>query len=109
MIHIPQRSVLSPQFKYHIHIHSTYRFLKWKREAFKDAAEGSEVFLRLFNRVKTDLVSQVIRMTECTADVLMLISQVSIGACSNFAASLIEHHDRCHLSEPEMTYLSGLM
>ena len=89
--------MLSPQFRYHTHIYSTYRIFKWKRKAFKDAAERSQVFLRLFDSVKTDFVSHVIRMTGCTADVLMLISQVSIGARSSFAASLIKHHDRYRL------------
>ena len=37
-------------------------FVKWKREALKLAAQRSEMFLGLFNRVKTDLVSPVIRM-----------------------------------------------
>ena len=37
-----------------------YRFAKWKREAFKQAAERSEMFLRLFNRVRTDFVRPII-------------------------------------------------
>ena len=40
----------------------TDRFAKWKREALKQAAERSEIYLRLFNRVKTDLVRHVIEM-----------------------------------------------
>ena len=37
------------------------RFAKWKREALEQATVRSKMFLQLFNRVKTDLVSLVVR------------------------------------------------
>ncbi|KAF8484455.1 cytochrome P450 [Russula ochroleuca] len=70
-------------------IHIPKRFAKWKRESLKRAAERSEIFLRLFNRVKTDLVS--------------------VGVRPSFSATLIEHHDRYRLSEREMVFLAGQM
>jgi hypothetical protein len=40
----------------------TGRFANWKREALKVSAERSEMYLRLFNRVRTDLVRPGVRM-----------------------------------------------
>jgi hypothetical protein len=65
------------------------------------------MFQRLFNRVKTDLVRPVNGMTECTAE--RYIQQASVGVRPSFSASLIEHHDRYRLSEPEMASLAGTM
>ncbi|KAH9994231.1 cytochrome P450 [Russula vinacea] len=70
-------------------MHIPQRFLKWKREALKHAAGRSEMFLRLFNRVKTDLIN--------------------VGVRPSFSASLIEHRDRYRLSEREMAFLAGQM
>ena len=55
IMHIPQRSTLYLRFN---NAFTSYpiRFFKWKREASKHTAERSVMFLRLFNRVKTDLV-----------------------------------------------------
>ena len=64
MIHVPQRSIISPHFQYSIHIQRNDRFAKWKRDAFKQSAERSEIFLGLFNRVKTDIVRPLIRIYE---------------------------------------------
>ncbi|KAH9994277.1 cytochrome P450 [Russula vinacea] len=65
------------------------RFAKWKREALEQASEFSEMLLRLFNRVKMDLVS--------------------VGVRPSFTASLIENQDRYRLSELEMAHLAGAM
>ena len=62
MIHVPQRSTPFPSFQHCILIRSADRFAKWKREALRHAAERSEMFLRLFNRVKMDRVGPIIRM-----------------------------------------------
>jgi cytochrome P450 len=70
-------------------MHIPERFFKWKREALKHASERSKMFLRLFNRVKTDLVS--------------------VGVRPSFSASLIEHRDRYRLSEREMAFLAAQM
>ena len=55
IMHIPQRSTLYLRFN---NAFTSYpiRFFKWKREASKHTAERSVMYLRLFNRVKTDLV-----------------------------------------------------
>lgn len=59
MIHIPQRSNFC-QCLFCIHVLKIDRFSKWEREALKIAAKRSETFLRLFDRVKTDLVRLII-------------------------------------------------
>jgi hypothetical protein len=76
----------------------------------KHAGERSEMLLRLFNRVKTDLVRHVIRMIECVAVMAQWwISQGSVGVHPGFTASLIEHRDRYRLSEWETAYITGAM
>ena len=59
MVYIPQRSrhfsaILS------MHLTSKGRFSKWKREALEQSAERTERFLRLFNRVKADIVCPLV-------------------------------------------------
>ena len=66
MLHVPQRSMFFPlhniSLPHSIPNQRTNRFAKWKREALKRAAERSEMYLRLFNHVKTDLVNSFITM-----------------------------------------------
>ena len=61
MIYVPQRSrlfsaILSTQLTFED------RFAKWKREALKRSAERAEMFVRLFNRVKVDIVCPLIQI-----------------------------------------------
>jgi hypothetical protein len=61
MIYVPQRFRLSLRdFKYDLT--SKDRFAKWKREALQRSAERTEMFLRLFNRVKADIVCPLIQI-----------------------------------------------
>jgi len=53
------------------------------------SAQRSEIFLGLFNDIKTDLASGEVR--------------------PSFSATLLEHRDRHRLSEREMAYLAGQM
>ncbi|KAI0300719.1 cytochrome P450 [Multifurca ochricompacta] len=68
-------------------IHIPQRFAKWKREALMQAAERYDIFLGLFDRVRADIATG--------------------GERPSFSASLLRKHDRYHLSEHEMTFLSG--
>ncbi|KAI0288612.1 cytochrome P450 [Multifurca ochricompacta] len=70
-------------------IHIPQRFAKWKREALMRAAQRYDIFLRLFDRVRADIATG--------------------GERPSFSASLLRNHDRYHLSEREMTFLSGQM
>ena len=55
MLYVPQRSRLLSAIL-SMHLTSKDRFANWKREALKQSAERTERFLRLFNRVKADIV-----------------------------------------------------
>ena len=55
MLYVPQRSPLLSAIL-SMHLTSKDRFANWKREALKQNAERTERFLRLFNRVKADIV-----------------------------------------------------
>ncbi|KAI0295614.1 cytochrome P450 [Multifurca ochricompacta] len=62
---------------------------KMEEEALMRAAQRYDIFLRLFDRVRADIATG--------------------GERPSFSASLLRNHDRYHLSEPEMTFLSGQM
>ncbi|KAI0294624.1 cytochrome P450 [Multifurca ochricompacta] len=70
-------------------IHIPQRFAKWKREASMRSAQRYDIFLRLFDRVRADIATG--------------------GERPSFSASLLRNHDRYHLSDPEMMFLSGQM
>ena len=63
MLYIPQRYTLSPlPFRPCIDSYCTTRFAKWKRRAWKRSATRYEMYLRLFNRVRADLVRSAVRV-----------------------------------------------
>ena len=66
MVYVPQKS---RPFSVVLSIHLTFkdRFAKWKREALKQSAERTERFLRLFNRVKADIVCPLIQVCRSRA------------------------------------------
>jgi len=61
MLYVPQRSPLFSAIL-SMHLTSKDRFANWKREALKQSAERTERFLRLFNRVKADIVCPLIQL-----------------------------------------------
>jgi cytochrome P450 len=61
MVYVPQRSRVFSAILI-MHLTSKDRFAKWKREALKQSAERTERFLRLFNRVKADIVCPLIQI-----------------------------------------------
>jgi hypothetical protein len=61
MVYVPRRSRLFSA-SLGMHLTSNDRFAKWKREALKQSAERTERFLRLFNRVKADIVCPLIQI-----------------------------------------------
>jgi len=62
MLYVPQRSRLLSSTILSMHLTSKDRFANWKREALKRSAERTESFLRLFNRVKADIVCPLIQI-----------------------------------------------
>ncbi|KAH9960180.1 cytochrome P450 [Russula dissimulans] len=70
-------------------IHIPERFAKWKRDGQRQFNEYYAMFRGLLNRVRADLANGVNR--------------------PSFCASLIENAERDRLSEPEMTFLAGLL
>ena len=67
MLHIPRRYGLSLQFQDRNNLQRVSRFAKWKREALEHSAKRAEVYLRLFNRVRIDLVCPRVRFNVCGA------------------------------------------
>ena len=61
MLYVPQMSRLFSAIS-SMHLTSKDRFAKWKREALEQSAERAERFLRLFNRVKADIVCPLIQI-----------------------------------------------
>ena len=61
MIYVPQRSRLfSAILRMHLTIADS--LAKWKREALKQSAGRTEMFLRLFNHVKVDIVRPLMQI-----------------------------------------------
>ncbi|KAI0298174.1 cytochrome P450 [Multifurca ochricompacta] len=65
------------------------RFAKWKREGLKHGEEHYELFRGLVNRVRVDLANG--------------------GTTPSFSAFLLQNNDRNNLTEPEMSFLTGVM
>jgi hypothetical protein len=61
MIYVPQRSRLFSAILI-THLTSKDRFAKWKREALQRSSARTGVLLRLFNRVKADIVCPLIQI-----------------------------------------------
>ncbi|KAI9450251.1 cytochrome P450 [Russula earlei] len=74
---------------FHWMIHIPARFAKWKREARRQFNEDYTMFKGLLDRVRVDLANG--------------------GNRPSFSASLIQNPERNRLSEPEMTFLVGLL
>lgn len=62
MLYIPQMYGIPLQFQDRVDLYSISSFAKWKREAWKHSAERAEMYLRLFNRVRIDLVRPRVRV-----------------------------------------------
>ncbi|KAI0295618.1 cytochrome P450 [Multifurca ochricompacta] len=78
------RTFLVEFFPWMIHVPKGLGFF---RDAFERSAQRADMYLRLFDRVRVDLASG--------------------GDRPSFSASLMQNHDRYHLSEREMVSLSG--
>ncbi|KAI9450255.1 cytochrome P450 [Russula earlei] len=70
-------------------MHIPERFAKWKREGGRQFHEDYAMFRGLINRVRVDMANG--------------------GNRPSFSASLIQNPERNKLSEPEMSFLVGLM
>jgi len=70
-------------------MHIPERFAKWKRDGLRQFNEDYAMFRGLLNRVRVDLANGVNR--------------------PSFCAALIQNTERNRLSEPEMSFLAGIL